>query len=86
MDDFKTIVETMAGDEETRRAQNLINSIQVVPNTPTAKAMALEKRGKIKTRSINIFGTGDSLGAMTVTANNGFIRSAQSQVRIINMY
>ncbi|CAH0386342.1 unnamed protein product [Bemisia tabaci] len=79
VDDFKTIVETMAGDEETRRAQNLINSIQVVPNTPTAKAMALEKRGKIKTRSINIFGTGDSLGAMTVTANNGFIRSAQSQ-------
>ena len=35
--------------------------------------------GKIKSRSLAIFATGDNMKVVTVTANNGFIRAAAGQ-------
>ena len=34
---------------------------------------------KIKERSLAIFGTGDHLKVLTVTANSGFVRAARGQ-------
>ena len=35
--------------------------------------------GKIKSRSLAIFATGDALRVVTITANTGFIRAAAGQ-------
>ena len=39
-------------------------------------------KGKIRKRSVIIFGTGDSLRIPTVSANAGFVRAAQHQVSL----
>lgn len=78
-DDFSTIVKVMAGPCESRAAQRLFERLEVVPDSPSERAAALALRGKIRKRSKVIFGTGDRLKAVTVTANSGFLRAAKAQ-------
>ena len=79
MDDFKTILFTMGGDGEKARAEELFERIEVVPDQISDKVKALKTGGKVRERSKCIFGTGDALQVLTVSANSGFIRAAQSQ-------
>lgn len=44
---------------------------------------ALKVGGKIKKRSLIVFTFGDRIQAVTVTANDGFVRAAKQQVRVI---
>lgn len=44
--------------------------------------MLLKESSKIKPRAKIIFGTGDSLKAITLTSNIGFVRAAAQQVCI----
>merc|ERR1719225_575665 len=53
--------------------------IQVVPDQTSLKTERLATSGKIKSRSLAIFATGDSLRVVTITANTGFIRAAAGQ-------
>lgn len=63
------------------RANELLAHVTVVPNMVSAHIEAqLKLCGKIKQRSLAVFGTGDALRAVTVSANEGFIRAAKSQV------
>ncbi|KAK8757736.1 hypothetical protein V5799_004640 [Amblyomma americanum] len=78
-DDFSTIVKVMAGPCESEAAQRLFERLEVVPDSPSERATALALRGKIRKRSKVIFGTGDRLKAVTVTANSGFLRAAKAQ-------
>ncbi|CAN8023007.1 unnamed protein product [Ixodes persulcatus] len=78
-DDFVTIVRVMAGPCETAAAQRLLSHVTVVPDKPSVRAVSLSLRGKIRKRSKIIFGTGDQLKAVTVTANSGFLRAAKAQ-------
>lgn len=78
-DDFVTIVRVMAGPCETAAAQRLLSRVTVVPDRPSVRAASLSLRGKIRKRSKIIFGTGDQLKAVTVTANSGFLRAAKAQ-------
>ncbi|EEC04344.1 conserved hypothetical protein [Ixodes scapularis] len=78
-DDFVTIVRVMAGPCETAAAQRLLSHVAVVPDKPSVRAVSLSLRGKIRKRSKIIFGTGDQLKAVTVTANSGFLRAAKAQ-------
>ncbi|CAN7995537.1 unnamed protein product [Ixodes hexagonus] len=78
-DDFVTIVRVMAGPCETAAAQRLLSHVMVVPDKPSVRATSLSLRGKIRKRSKVIFGTGDQLKAVTVTANSGFLRAAKAQ-------
>ncbi|XP_072268266.1 UPF0415 protein C7orf25 homolog [Pyxicephalus adspersus] len=77
--DFQSILKTLGGPKERERAASLIKSITVVPDQPSERALKLEVSSKINQRSVSIFGTGDSLKAITMTANSGFVRAANNQ-------
>jgi hypothetical protein len=78
--EFKTILETVGGLQEQRRAVDFLHRVKVVPDQISERSKTLQVIGHIKLRSVTIFGTGDSIEAVTVTANTGFVRSAKSQV------
>ncbi|XP_075684694.1 UPF0415 protein C7orf25 homolog [Rhinoderma darwinii] len=77
--DFQSILETLGGPHEKERAVLLIQRINVVPDQPCERALKLAASSKINSRSISIFGTGDALRAITMTANSGFVRAANNQ-------
>ncbi|XP_069776740.1 UPF0415 protein C7orf25 homolog isoform X2 [Narcine bancroftii] len=77
--DFQAILETLGGPGEKARAQKLLQGITIVPDQPSGRAIKLESSAKINSRSITIFGTGDALKAITMTANSGFVRAADNQ-------
>uniref|UniRef100_A0A8D0H8F9 Chromosome 7 open reading frame 25 n=1 Tax=Sphenodon punctatus TaxID=8508 RepID=A0A8D0H8F9_SPHPU len=77
--DFQSILETLGGPGEKARATLLIKRITVVPDQPSERALKLVASSKINSRSLTIFGTGDTLKAITMTANSGFVRAAANQ-------
>ena len=79
MADFRTILGTLGGPGERERGEELIKRIQVVPDQTSLKTERLATSGKIKSRSLAIFATGDALRVVTITANTGFIRAAAGQ-------
>ncbi|XP_005104830.2 UPF0415 protein C7orf25 homolog [Aplysia californica] len=76
---FRDLVSLMGGPGEKTRADQLLSTVRVVADQPSARARGLSCGGKVKDRSKVIFGTGDSLEAITVTSNMGFVRAAQNQ-------
>jgi hypothetical protein len=79
IDDFNSILANLGGPSEKIRALELFDKIKVVPDQCSDKVDLLKTGGKVRERSKVIFGTGDLLKAVTVSANSGFIRAAQSQ-------
>lgn len=78
--DFQNIIETLGGPAEKRRADLLLQRVIVIPDKMSKRTeFQLKEGGKVKPRSRKIFGTGDELRAITVTANEGFVRAAKSQ-------
>lgn len=77
--DFQVILETLGGAGEKSRAALLMERIGVVPDQPSERALRLVPSSKINSRSQTIFGTGDTLKAITMTANSGFVRAAANQ-------
>ncbi|KAI5194355.1 hypothetical protein MUG91_G29n41 [Manis pentadactyla] len=77
--DFQSILDTLGGPGERERAIMLIKQINVVPDQPSERALRLVASSKINSRSLTIFGTGDTLKAITMTANSGFVRAANNQ-------
>nr|XP_020654072.1 UPF0415 protein C7orf25 homolog [Pogona vitticeps]XP_020654073.1 UPF0415 protein C7orf25 homolog [Pogona vitticeps]XP_020654074.1 UPF0415 protein C7orf25 homolog [Pogona vitticeps]XP_020654075.1 UPF0415 protein C7orf25 homolog [Pogona vitticeps]XP_020654076.1 UPF0415 protein C7orf25 homolog [Pogona vitticeps]XP_020654077.1 UPF0415 protein C7orf25 homolog [Pogona vitticeps]XP_020654078.1 UPF0415 protein C7orf25 homolog [Pogona vitticeps]XP_020654080.1 UPF0415 protein C7orf25 homolog [Pogon len=77
--DFRVILETLGGAGEKCRAALLMERISVVPDQPSERALRLVPSSKINSRSLIIFGTGDTLKAITMTANSGFVRAAANQ-------
>lgn len=77
VEDFKKIVDIVGGIEEKRRAKAFLNYLTIVPDVPFED---LKPSGKIKKRSLLIFGTGHKYKAVTVTANKGFVHAAKQKV------
>lgn len=77
--DFQSILDTLGGPGERERAAMLIKRVTVVPDQPSERALRLVASSKINSRSLTIFGTGDTLKAITMTANSGFVRAANNQ-------
>ncbi|XP_015265068.1 PREDICTED: UPF0415 protein C7orf25 homolog [Gekko japonicus] len=77
--DFQVILETLGGPGEKNRAALLLDRVNVVPDQPSERALQLVLSSKINSRSLTIFGTGDTLKAVTMTANSGFVRAAANQ-------
>lgn len=77
--DFQVILDTLGGPGEKKRAALLLERISVVPDQPSERALRLVPSSKINSRSVAIFGTGDALKAITMTANSGFVRAASNQ-------
>ena len=79
MRDFEKILSTLGGDGERERAKELLQRIEVVPDVTSPRLSNLFMCRKIKDRSRAIFGTGDALRVVTVSANSGFVRAARGQ-------
>lgn len=77
--DFQLILDTLGGPGEKERAQKLLARLQVVDDQPSERTRHLTPSTKINHRSLMIFGTGDSLQAVTMTANSRFVRAAANQ-------
>lgn len=81
---FWEITNLLGGPQERIRAKAFMDAVKVRPDVdqPPPDLERLSFGGKIKTRSLKIFSFGIVHQAMTVTANEGFIRSAKMQVRV----
>ncbi|ELU06361.1 hypothetical protein CAPTEDRAFT_204981 [Capitella teleta] len=79
LESLQSILATVGGPTETQRASDLLRRVIVVDDAPSPKANDLKKSAKINHRAQIIFGTGDTLQAVTLSANAGFIRAAANQ-------
>ncbi|XP_051990386.1 UPF0415 protein C7orf25 homolog [Xyrauchen texanus] len=79
VEDFRVILDTLGGPGEKARAEELLVRIKVVPDQPSERTKRLVTSSKVNRRSLMIFGTGDTLRAVTITANSGFVRAASNQ-------
>ncbi|XP_016128088.1 UPF0415 protein C7orf25 homolog [Sinocyclocheilus grahami] len=79
VEDFRVILDTLGGLGEKSRAEELLARLKVVPDQPSERTQRLVMSSKVNRRSLMIFGTGDTLRAITMTANSGFVRSAANQ-------
>ncbi|KAG7219152.1 hypothetical protein INR49_006311 [Caranx melampygus] len=77
--DFQLILDTLGGPGEKERAQKLLARVHLVDDQPSERTLHLTPSAKVNQRSLTIFGTGDSLRAVTMTANNRFVRAAANQ-------
>ncbi|XP_029308916.1 UPF0415 protein C7orf25 homolog [Cottoperca gobio] len=77
--DFQLILDTLGGPGEKERAQKLLTRLQLVDDRPSERTLSLTHSAKVNRRSLMIFGTGDSLRAVTMTANSRFVRAAANQ-------
>ncbi|KAJ8268491.1 hypothetical protein COCON_G00136630 [Conger conger] len=77
--DFRVILDTLGGPGEKARAEQLLARLRVVADQPSERTQRLAPSSKVNRRSLTIFGTGDSLRAVTMTANSGFVRAAANQ-------
>lgn len=73
----------LGGPNEKLRAADFMNDVQVLADVDVPEELTrLSIGGKIKPRSLTIFSFGIVHKALTVTANEGFIRSARMQVKL----
>ncbi|KAM9844873.1 UPF0415 protein C7orf25 homolog [Aulostomus maculatus] len=77
--DFQLILDTLGGPGEKERACQLLARLHLVDDQPSDRTLQLLPSAKINHRSLMIFGTGDSLRAITMTANSRFVRAAANQ-------
>ncbi|XP_057306698.1 UPF0415 protein C7orf25 homolog isoform X2 [Hydractinia symbiolongicarpus] len=78
-DNFQEILNTVGGPQEKLRSEALFKTVAIVPDEPAVYAMELEESASVKLRSKIIFGTGETLQAITTTANTAFVRAASNQ-------
>ena len=79
LSDFQSILKTVGGPNELRRANELLKGVQVIDDSPSENSLSLMESTRIKSRSKIIFGTGETLKAITTTANSSFVRAATNQ-------
>lgn len=58
---------------------DLLDTVTIVDDNPSTRSSGLQLSATIKKRSKVIFGTGDSMKAITSTANVSFTRAAANQ-------
>ncbi|CAF1165145.1 unnamed protein product [Rotaria sordida] len=78
-EEFNSIINTVGGPNEKKRAEELFKRLTIVPDCLSERSAVLQASVKIKPRTKIIFGTGDHLRAVTMTANRGFVRAAAQQ-------
>lgn len=82
---FQDIVNLLGGPNEKHRAKELTDRLEICEDVSEIplELSALSFCGKIKERSLKIFAFGITRKAVTVTSNEGFIRSAKMQVSFL---
>jgi uncharacterized protein DUF1308 len=77
--EFQTIVGNIAGPLERARALRLLQRVATVNDQASARAQALRVTGRLSASDIVILGTGDQLGATTLTGDGKAVRAAAAQ-------
>jgi len=87
LDCARRIFGKMGGAEERRRFSDLLTRVTVVKDNISDRVKALSSVSKkIKHETLAIFGTGDAMGATTITSNQGFVRSARKNGVYIKVF
>nr|GEW84109.1 hypothetical protein [Tanacetum cinerariifolium] len=73
--EFKELVLMCGGVNEKLRADQLLQRMVVVPDSPSTRMMSLPTTRKLALKNKIVFGTGDYWHAPTLTANMGFVRA-----------
>ena len=76
---FQSILDTLGGPNEKKRARQLLAKVTEVRDDPSKRTQELSSSARIKPRPKIVFGTGDKLQAITITSNGSFIRAAKEQ-------
>lgn len=77
--EFQKAVNGSAGPLEKARAARLLARLSIVPDNPSPRARALRSTNGLGHPDIIIFGTGDTLRAVTVTADAKAVRASIAQ-------
>lgn len=84
--EFKELISMYGGPGEKSRAEQLLNCVLVVPDTPSERLASLPTTRKIALKNKIIFGTGDHWRAPSLTANIGFVRAiAQTGMSLLTL-
>ncbi|KAJ0178945.1 hypothetical protein K1T71_005720 [Dendrolimus kikuchii] len=82
-DDFEKIVNTLGGPMEAKRTEELKQLVRVYPDDFGGEddypRKNLKVQGHVRKRSKIIFNFGHRIKALTVSANDGFVRAARQQ-------
>ncbi|XP_077286729.1 UPF0415 protein C7orf25 homolog [Arctopsyche grandis] len=82
-DDFSKIVNILGGPNEKLRTDQLRERLTVMPDDQNGpddiKRAELKVKGRIRLRSKIVFNFGQRVRALTVSANEGFVRAAKQQ-------
>src|SRR5437762_3275591 len=84
--EFQQIVRAVAGPLEHGRAARLLQRVQVIPDNPSSRALGLRLTKSVGSRDIIVFGTGDALGVVTLSADAKFVRGAAAQGVNFNVF
>jgi hypothetical protein len=84
--EFQNIVAAVGGPREQGRSARLLQRVLVVADSPSPRALGLRRTKSVGDRDIIVFGTGDSLGAVTMTADAKFVRGAAAQGVHFNVF
>jgi len=76
---FTKILFQMAGPTELVNAQNLMKLVNIVPDVVPDEMQGIKIKGGITYLNLIIFATGYAHSAVTVTANQYFIRAVESE-------
>lgn len=77
---MRSILGTVAGENERQRADELLKRVEIVEDRTTSRAAALKLSDRVSNRAKVIFGAGDYYKAVTMTANRHFVQAASHQV------
>ena len=69
----------VAGPQEAARAGRFLKRVDIVPDSPSTRAVGLRITKKVGSNDRLIFGTGDQLGIPTMSADEKFVRGAAAQ-------
>jgi hypothetical protein len=70
---------SVAGPAEAARAQRFMRRVEIIPDNPSVRAMALRETRRVGAADKVIFGTGDQLSIPTITSDTKFVRGAAAQ-------
>ncbi|MFD1261759.1 DUF1308 domain-containing protein [Entomomonas asaccharolytica] len=77
--EFENIVSKVGGPLEQERARNFMDRVTVIPDDPSERSLRLITTKSVGDNDKIIFGTGDKVGATTMTSDAKFVRGASSQ-------
>lgn len=83
---FNGIMDNVGGESEKERAKKLLNSIDIIDDCPSQRFLDLKEDNRFQKKHKDIFGTGDTLKALTLTANNHIIAYIENRNININYH